>query len=327
MTFKAQQIFNHSNHHFNELALEIFRYQTKHNPIYSQFIELIGKDPAKIQYLHQIPFLPIELFKSHQVICENKEVAMVFESSSTTGTGVSRHFIPSLDWYNQSIVNTFEFYYGPAQDYIFLALLPGYLERQTSSLVHMTQCLMDISKDPNNGFYLNNLDALKQKLFELSASKKKILLLGVTWALLDFAEMLTTELPKNVIVMETGGMKGRKKEIIRKELHHYLAQQFGTEYIQSEYGMTELQGMAYSKGEGIFKPSPWMKILIKDLSDADTSMPIGETGRINIIDLTNYATCSFIATSDIGKVDSEGNFEVLGRIDNSDIRGCSLLAI
>jgi phenylacetate-coenzyme A ligase PaaK-like adenylate-forming protein len=307
--------------------MDIFRYQTKHNPIYSRFIELLGKDPAKIQYLHQIPFLPIELFKSHQVICNNPKIEKVFESSSTTGLGLSRHYIPSLNWYEQSILSTFEYFYGPTSDYIFLALLPGYLERDTSSLVYMCHCLMQNSIDENHGFYLNNLDELKEKLFALKESNKKILLIGVTWALLDFAATIDIPLPKNTVVMETGGMKGRKKELIRSELHAELTELLGVDAIYSEYGMTELQGMAYSKGNGIFKCAPWMKVIITDLSDPEREMPIGQAGRINVIDLANVETCSFIATSDIGLINPDGSFGVLGRIDNSDIRGCSLLAV
>lgn len=307
--------------------MDIFRYQLKHNLIYSRFVELLGKDPAKIQHLNQIPFLPIELFKSQQVLCENLTIEKIFESSSTSGFGLSRHYIPSLSWYDKSIINTFEFFYGPTTDYVFLALLPGYLERKTSSLVYMCQCLMNNSKNENNGFYLNNLAELKSKLLQLKDGNKKVLLIGVTWALIDFAEFLDEPLPKNIIVMETGGMKGRKKELIREELHEYLCQSLGTSIVHSEYGMTELQGMAYSKGNGIFKCAPWMKVVVTDLSDLERIMPIGQAGRINVIDLANVETCSFIATSDIGLINPDGSFGVLGRIDNSDIRGCSLLAV
>ena len=327
MTFDAEQIFTNSIHQFNELAINIFRYQSKHNPIYSRFIELLGKDPAKIQHLHQIPFLPIELFKSQKVLCENQKFEKIFESSSTTGTGISQHFIPSLDWYNKSIVNTFEYFYGPVSNCIFLALLPGYLERSSSSLVYMCQYLMNHAQNQNHGFYLNNLVELKEKLYDIAHENKKIILIGVTWALMDLAELLKKPLPEHVIVMETGGMKGRKKELIRQELHAHLKQCFGTDSIHSEYGMTELQGMAYSKGDGLFYCAPWMKVIITDLSDPESIMPPGQAGRINIIDLTNWGTCSFIATSDIGKGYLDGSFEVLGRIDNSDIRGCSLMAV
>lgn len=307
--------------------MDIFRYQSKHNPIYSRFIELLGKDPAKIQYLHEIPFLPIELFKSKQVLCDNQKIEKIFESSSTSGLGLSQHYIPSLKWYEQSILNTFNFFYGPTSDYIFLALLPGYLERSTSSLVYMCNCLMSNSLDENHGFYLNNLDELETKLHALAQSNKKILLIGVTWALLDFAASLVKPLPNNCLVMETGGMKGRKKELIRNELHAELTQLFDINAVHSEYGMTELQGMAYSKGKGNFNCAPWMKVVITDLSDPESTMPVGSAGRINIIDLTNKETCSFIATSDIGVLNPDGSFSVLGRIDNSDIRGCSLLAV
>jgi hypothetical protein len=260
-------------------------------------------------------------FKLKQQILNLKKF---FLSSGTTGSIQSKHLVKDLNWYDWSFREAFDYFYGPIEDYVVLALLPSYLERDGSSLIYMADDFIKRSKHKESGFYLNNRKELVENLNELEKSGKKTLLLGVSFALLDLVEEHPFSL-KHTIVMETGGMKGRRKEMIRKELHQVLASGFGVEHIHSEYGMTELLSQAYSKGKGIFQCPPWMKIKIRDTEDALTLLPTGKSGGINIIDLANRYSCSFLATQDLGRCIDEKNFEVLGRFDNSDIRGCNLL--
>jgi len=259
------------------------------------------------------------------VVSVTNELQIIFTSSGTTGTQVSKHFVPNLKLYEESFNRTFEQFYGPIEDYVVLGLLPSYLEREGSSLIYMVNHFIQNSKYPESGFYLNQWDKLAEKLNVLDQSGKKVLLIGVSFALLDLVENHQFSL-KNTIIMETGGMKGRRKELIRTELHDQLKKGFGVSKIHSEYGMTELLSQAYSKGDGIFKCPSWMKVLIRDTEDPLTIIN-HQTGGINIIDLANIKSCSFIATQDLGKVNNDGSFEILGRFDSSDIRGCNLMVL
>jgi len=311
---------------FNKLAIEIFHYQLKTNKIYHDFVlHLYGKQPRINNYKH-IPFLPIELFKTHKIASGNFEPQTVFTSSGTTGMQTSKHFVKDVSVYKNSFVKSFRCFFGNPEDYVILALLPSYLEREGSSLIFMAEELISLSKSPESGFYLNEYERLASLLQKLKNSNKKIMLLGVSFALLDLAEQFSVDFPQ-LIVMETGGMKGQRKEILRQELHEQLKKGFGVNRIYSEYGMTELLSQAYSKGEGIFETPPWMKILIRDANDPLSLLPDGKTGGINIIDLANLYSCSFIATRDLGKLNDSGQFEVLGRFDNSDVRGCNLMVV
>lgn len=309
---------------FKQQALKTFRYQAKNNEIYRQFIQLLHIDVSEVKEIHQIPFLPIALFKTHQVVTGKKPVQEIFYSSGTTGMQLSKHYVSDLALYRESYLKGFQNFYGNLQEYTILALLPNYLERKGSSLVYMVNDLIHLSNKKDSGFYLNNLEDLAKKLKELDKKGEKVLLIGVSFALLDLIEKFQFKL-KNTIIMETGGMKGRRKEIIRQELHELLKKGFGVKKIHSEYGMTELLSQAYSDGNGIFKTPNWMQILIRDTEDALTIFPNNKTGGINVIDLANQHSCSFIATQDLGKTFSNGSFEILGRFDNSDIRGCNLM--
>jgi len=320
-----KKIFNiNSVDSFNETALEIFRFQYRNNSIYREFTDRLVVKINEIKHYLQISFLPIEFFKNQKVIKRNSKPSLVFLSSGTTGSIKSKHYIVDVKVYEDSFRRCFEIFYGNISDYCILALLPSYLERKNSSLVYMIKDLIKKSTNPDSGFYLNNYDELIDKLNWLKNSGKKVILFGVTFALLDIAEKYSLDFP-DLIVIETGGMKGRKKEIIRQELHEILCRGFGVKTIHSEYGMTELLSQAYSKGDGIFKTPPWMKILIRDINDPLTIISNYKTGGINVIDLANYNSCSFIATQDLGKLFKDGSFEVLGRFDTSDIRGCSLM--
>jgi phenylacetate-coenzyme A ligase PaaK-like adenylate-forming protein len=309
---------------FEQTTMETFRFQALRNPIYKKFLSLLGRSVEDVQNVDQIPFMPIQFFKEFQVKTTDFEPEKVFLSSGTTGSIQSKHLVKDLNWYDWSFREAFDYFYGPIEDYVVLALLPSYLERDGSSLIYMADDFIKRSKHKESGFYLNNRKELVENLNELEKSGKKTLLLGVSFALLDLVEEHPFSL-KHTIVMETGGMKGRRKEMIRKELHQVLASGFGVEHIHSEYGMTELLSQAYSKGKGIFQCPPWMKIKIRDTEDALTLLPTGKSGGINIIDLANRYSCSFLATQDLGRCIDEINFEVLGRFDNSDIRGCNLL--
>ena len=308
---------------FEKKALELYAFQYRHNAVYRQFSHLLDKSPANVKRLADIPFLPVELFKYHQVVSVPPPYGAVFESSGTTGMLRSRHYIKDLPLYRKVFRTTFEMFYGSPSGYLILALLPSYLERENSSLIYMMNDLI-ASARPGSGFYLHDTDRLYQNLVQADRSGEKVLLFGVSFALWDFSERYDFDL-KNTIVMETGGMKGRKKEPVREELHGILSGNFGVARIHSEYGMTELLSQAYSQGEGKFKTPPWMKILIRDTEDPSDYLPVNKTGGINIVDLANVYSCAFIATQDLGKILPGGEFEVLGRFDNSDIRGCNLL--
>ncbi|WP_225035323.1 acyl transferase [Winogradskyella sp. SM1960] len=320
-------IFNiKSNAECDALALDIFKFQFKNNKVYRSFCDLINKHPADVKQVTDIPFLPIQFFKSHTVLSTSLDIQKTFSSSGTTGNNTSKHFVSDLNLYEESYLNAFKHFYGNIEDYVVLALLPSYLERDGSSLIYMVNDLIEKSNQTESGFYLNNLDELVNTLKSLEAKKQKTLLIGVSFALLDLVEAHQLQL-KHTIIMETGGMKGRRKEIIRQELHKILKTGFGVNQIHSEYGMTELLSQAYSKGNGVFECPPWMKILTRDTEDALTIQPLHKTGGINVIDLANINSCSFIATQDLGKVYNNGQFEVIGRFDNSDIRGCNLMAL
>jgi len=320
-------IFNiKSSEQFTKTALEVFKHQFKNNKVYRSFCDLINKHPSDVTKIEEIPFLPIQFFKSRKVLSSLSEIQETFTSSGTTGSVTSKHFVTDINLYKESYLKGFANFYGNIEEYTVLALLPNYLERNGSSLVFMVDDLISKSKNSDSGFYLNNLDELAKKLTNLDKNGRKILLIGVSFALLDLIEKHQFKL-KNTIVMETGGMKGRRKELIRNELHQLLQDGFGVAEIQSEYGMTELLSQAYSKGNGIFETPPWMKILTRDTEDALTILPTEKAGGINIIDLANYNSCSFIATQDLGKVYENETFEIIGRFDNSDIRGCNLMVL
>ena len=318
------QIKNESD--FTNLALKIFRYQASKNNVYKQFLSILNINPATIKTIEDIPFLPIQFFKNHRVTTVPPPYDLTFKSSGTTGMQRSIHYVKNKELYQQSFIRSFEYFFGNIKDYTILALLPSYMEQGESSLVYMTKQLMKISAKEDNGFYLYNMDELADKLNTLEAKKQKTLLIGVSYALLDFVEKYKFKL-QNTLVMETGGMKGRKKEILREELHLRLKQGFGVENIYSEYGMTELLSQSYSKGNGIFETPPWKKILIRDTEDPFTYLPNNKTGGINVIDLANIYSCSFIATQDLGQKIDKNQFKIMGRFDNSDIRGCNLLVV
>ncbi|MBO0330596.1 LuxE/PaaK family acyltransferase [[Muricauda] lutisoli] len=325
--FDTHRIFTiDSADEFNTLALEIFRFQYGNNSIYRDFCDYLKKSPENVSHYLEIPFLPISFFKTHKVVSTQKEPQTIFTSSGTTQSTTSKHFVPDVTLYEESFFRAFQLFYGKPEEFCVLALLPSYLEREGSSLIYMVNHLIEQSGHPSSGFYLNNLDELHKKLQELEHKGTKTLLIGVSFALLDLAEQFPTSL-KNTIVMETGGMKGRRKELIREELHHILKKGLGVEQIHSEYGMTELLSQAYSKGGGTFQTPPWMKIITRDTEDPFTIQPYGKTGGINVIDLANLYSCSFIATQDLGKTYPNETFEVLGRFDDSDIRGCNLMVL
>ncbi|SHI39492.1 hypothetical protein [Algibacter luteus] len=320
-------IFNiKSSFEFEQLAIQIFKHQFENNRVYRSFCDLLYKHPSEVKTILDIPFLPIQFFKTREVLSSKKPVKITFTSSGTTGSETSKHHITDLSIYEQSFTKGFEHFYGKIEDYVVLGLLPSYLEREGSSLVYMVDSMIKTSNHPESGFYLNNLSELKDTLTKVDSEGKKVLLIGVSFALLDLVETHQFNL-KNTIVMETGGMKGRRKEIIRTELHNILKKGFGVAQIHSEYGMTELLSQAYSKGEGVFTCPPWMKVLTRDTEDALTIQESGKTGGLNIVDLANVNSCAFIATQDLGKTNLDGSFEVIGRFDNSDIRGCNLMVL
>lgn len=311
---------------FKKASLEVFKHQFENNRVYRSFCDLLYIHPSDVKEIEEIPFLPIQFFKSHSVLSSSEAVQETFTSSGTTGSKVSSHFITDLSWYERSYLKGFERFYGDIEEYVVLALLPNYLERKGSSLVYMIDDLIRKSKNEKSGFFLHNLNKLGQNLSEIDKNEQKTLLIGVSYALLDLIENRQFELT-NTIVMETGGMKGRRKEMTRFELHDQLKKGFGVSSIHSEYGMTELLSQAYSKGNGIFECPPWMKVLTRDTEDALSIQKNNRTGGINIIDLANYNSCSFIATQDLGKVYANDTFEILGRFDHSDIRGCNLMVV
>jgi len=318
-------IFNiESQKDFAEIAINIFKHQFKNNTVYRSFCSLLNVYASDIKCIEDIPFLPIQFFKSHQILSSTQQIEQVFKSSGTTGMATSKHYVTDISIYEKSYLNTFKHFYGTIEDYTVLALLPSYLERDGSSLIYMVDDLIKKSQKPKSGFYLNDLSSLKDTLIELENNDENVLLIGVSFALLDLVENYSFNL-KNTTIMETGGMKGRRKELIRNELHDILKKGFGVNRIHSEYGMTELLSQAYSKGNGVFNTPPCMKILIRDTEDPLKLISNGKTGGINVIDLANMNSCSFIATQDLGKVYKDGSFEVLGRFDHSDVRGCNLL--
>ncbi|UKJ08748.1 acyl transferase [Solitalea lacus] len=319
------EIFSIStNQNFEELSLRIFRYQAATSPVYNEYLRLLKINIEAINSINTIPFLPIGFFKTHDVITEQQKPEVIFSSSGTTGMIQSKHLVSQVSVYKESFVKAFEHFYGLPKDYCFLALLPSYLEREGSSLILMVEDLISLSNHPESGFFLHNHDELYAKLLQLESTGQKTILIGVTYALLDFIEKYSIEL-KHTIVMETGGMKGKRKEMVRAELHDQLKRGFGVDHIHSEYGMTELLSQAYSTGKGVFQCPPWMRVLTRDANDPLSIVENNHTGGVNIIDLANINSCSFIATQDLGRTYYDGSFEILGRFDNSDIRGCNLL--
>ena len=302
--------------------MEVFRYQYEQIATYREFCDHLGVQKKQVKELTDIPFLPIDLFKT-RTISTNATIAQTFSSSGTTGSTPSLHHVVDLSVYRKSYSQGFERVYGKAEEWAILALLPSYLERQGSSLIYMVNGLIEASGNPASGFYLHNIDELRSKLIQLEAVGQKTLLLGVSYALLDFIEAGSINL-EHTIVMETGGMKGQRKELIKSELHELLKEGFGVGQIHSEYGMTELLSQAYSTGHGRYHCPPWMKVLTRDPEDP-LSYVEGKSGGINVIDLANINSCAFIATQDLGKVHSDESFEILGRFDHSDLRGCNLM--
>lgn len=329
-----QDIFHHTdnkyihsitNENFEAIALQLFDYQYANNILYKSFVDTLGRNDKRPKSLQEIPFLPISFFKTHKVVTGDFDTGLVFESSTTTSETPSKHYVKNEQLYFESLLNGFTSFYGSPSNYAILALLPSYLQRGNASLVHMTKVLMEHSGHESNGFYIDEFDRLHNVLLELENAQHPVLLIGVTFALLDFAERYPIQL-NNTIVMETGGMKGRRKEMVRDEVHDYLSSKFSVQSIHSEYGMTELLSQAYSKGEGVFSPSSTMKLLVRDINDP-LDLNTHGTGCLNIIDLANVDSCAFIATDDIGRIFPNETFEVLGRADNSALRGCNLMAV
>ena len=316
------KIFNCTNDAtFEKLALEIFDFQMENNLTYAAYAALIlrGKNPVNI---NEIPFLPVEFFKTEQIICQGQAIEEIFLSSGSTGEQ-SQHLVSNIELYKSSYQKAFQLFYGDITNYCILALLPSYKEREDSSLIYMVDDLIKKSKHPQSNYYLNNYEELATTLKELESKKQKTILFGVTYALLDLAEVFPQKL-EHIIIMETGGMKGQRKELLKEEIHSILKHSFAAENIHSEYGMTELLSQGYSKGNNIFKTPPWMKILTRDINDP-LSIISNKTGGINVIDLANIYSCPFIATQDLGRTFDDGSFSVLGRFNNADVRGCNLL--
>lgn len=355
----GHKIFSQGFNDFESMALEIFRFQYAHNPMYHEYVDALKVNDASVRSITQIPFLPIRFFKSHAVKTKEFDPQIIFESSGTTGSVNSRHLIREIALYEKSFTHGFERVYGLPADWCIIGLLPSYLERNNSSLVYMVNGLIRQSGHSHSGFYLNEFEKLSAVLKELESAGQKTILIGVTFALLDFAERYPLNL-KHTTIIETGGMKGRREEMIRAEVHDRLKKSFGVSTIHSEYGMTELLSQAYSKGSGIFHCPPWMKVLIRDdedplsvwssefgvrsregagslesgvgspgngLRSPDSKLTTPYAGALNVIDLANVNSCSFVATDDVGKLYADGSFEVLGRMDQSDIRGCSLMVV
>ena len=310
---------------FKRTALEIFKYQYNNNRVYRSYCDLLCINHSEIKEVNEIPFLPIQFFKSHKVVSNTSKEEIIFTSSGTTSSVTSSHFVSDVNIYIKSFKDTFNKFYGNIEDYTVLALLPSYLERNGSSLIYMVNHLIKDSKKEESGFFLNNLDELAETLNSLENKGRKTILIGVSFALLDFIEKHKFNL-KHTIVMETGGMKGRRKEIIRTELHRILKNGFGVKEIHSEYGMTELLSQAYSTSKEIYTCPPWMKVLTRDPYDPFTILD-NKSGGLNIIDLANINSCSFIATQDLGSIINDNQFKVIGRFDNSDIRGCNLMSL
>ncbi len=324
------KIFSINENNFETIALEVFRFQYDNNEVYRQFAEILQLTPANVYAIKDIPFLPIAFFKSHSVKSTNFSPETVFQSSGTTKNTTSHHFVKDIALYKRSFLQAFDIFYGDPRDYCVIGLLPSYLERGNSSLTFMVDELIRQSHHRQSGFYLDEFDSLAKVLQELERNNQKTLLIGVTFALLDFAGQHTLSL-EHTIVMETGGMKGRREEMTRQQVHAVLRERLGVKQVHSEYGMTELLSQAYSKSDGIFYCPPWMRVLLREednpLEIVQTRASSSRSGIINVIDLANINSCSFIATDDVGRLTADGGFEVLGRMDNSDIRGCSLMVI
>ncbi len=322
----AKKILDVNSNTFNELALKVFQYQYHHNFLYKRYVDLLGIVPSKIDSIEAIPFLPIQFFKNKVLKTNDWREETIFTSSGTTGSTTSKHYVRSLEFYQQITEKTFHQFYGSVKEYTVLGLLPSYLERQGSSLVYMVDHFIQQSSSPLSGFYLNEYEQLVKTIEQARIAKTPILLIGVTFALLDMAEQYSIDL-SDCVVMETGGMKGRRKELIRSEVHRRLSNAFNLPSVHSEYGMTELLSQGYSKGDGIFLPGYTMKIVTREIADPLTLQQANRNGIINIIDLANLDTCSFLATDDLGMVYNNGSFRVAGRLDSSDIRGCNLLIV
>ena len=320
-----EKIFDIKNHsEFKKQCLDIYNFQYENNMVYQSYCNMICEDPTDVNEINKIPFLPISFFKTKKILSTDN-FEKVFYSSGTTTNSRSKHFISSLKLYQKSFINNFKLNYSDITQYTILALLPNYYDNKDSSLIYMIEKLIKLSKSKESGFFLDDYINLSKKLIELDAKKeRKTILIGVPYALLDMIDFNQFQL-NNTIIMETGGMKGRRKEMVRTELHEKLKRGFGVSKIHSEYGMTELLSQAYSKGDGIFKTPSWMKVIIRDINDAQNIDFNKKSGAINIIDLANYNSCSFIATDDMGKYINNDEFELIGRVDNSDIRGCNLL--
>ena len=320
-----EKIFNIQNHSdFKKQCLDIYHFQYQNNYVYQNYCNMICENPININEINKIPFLPISFFKTKKILSVDK-FEKVFYSSGTTTKSRSKHFIADLKLYQESFINNFRLNYGDINQYTIIALLPNYYENKDSSLIYMVERLIKLTKSNESGFYLDDYSKLSKKLIELEIKNdRKTILIGVPYALLDLIDFNQFQL-NNTIIMETGGMKGKRKEMVRKELHEKLKLGFGVKKIHSEYGMTELLSQAYSKGDGVFKTASWMKVFIRDINDAQNLDFNKKSGAINIIDLANYNSCSFIATDDMGKLVNDDEFEVIGRIDNSDVRGCNLL--
>lgn len=309
---------------FNLHCLETYQFQLQHCQVYRDYVTLLGRRKNDVQHYSEIPFMPIEFFKTQQILTAGMQPQIVFSSSGTTGMVTSKHFVADVTIYERTFRRIFETFYGPLHDIAILALLPSYLERTGSSLIYMIDDLMKQSKQAESNYFLYNHQELYQTLLQLKNKGTKTILFGVTYALLDFIEKYSFEFP-DLIIMETGGMKGKRKEMVKEEIHQLLEDAFAVSGIHSEYGMTELLSQGYSSGKGIFRLPKWMKILIRDTNDPLSLISSNKTGGINVIDLANRYSCSFIATQDLGRVYQDGSFEILGRFDQSDIRGCNLL--
>ena len=312
---------------FSKKAIQLFQIQAESNPVYKKYIQQLGVIPRKVKTIPQIPFLPIEFFKTQEVVSQSSLIAhrpSVFLSSGTTGQQRSKHLVSDISIYEESFRKCFELFYGDVQQYAILALLPSYYENKNSSLIYMVMDLIKGSKNKHSGFFNSKDETLVQVIKTLLEKKQKVLLFGVSFALLDFLPLVKGD-KGDLVILETGGMKGKREEITRQELHKTLCAKFGVTKVDSEYGMTELLSQAYSRGDGIFRCPPWMKVFVRDVNDPFSFLPNGKTGALNIIDLANINSCSFIATQDLGKIYKNGSFEVLGRTDNSDLRGCNLL--
>lgn len=337
MTVASKEEIFSAQINFEKTALDVFNLQAQHNSVYAGFIKHLGINPGSITGISQIPFLPVQFFKTKNITTAiagstiRQPTGTVFTSSGTTGMLTSHHHVTDISWYKTSYTRCFQHFYGPVNDYCILALLPSYLDRGGSSLVYMVNDLINLSNHALSGFYLYDFGKLTKTINHLIAQKQKFILLGVTFALLDYAESNPTfskeEFARYATVMETGGMKGRRKEMIREEVHTFLSNRLGVAAVHSEYGMTELLSQAYSTGNGVFSTPSWMRILIRDVNDPFKMLDDNNAGGVNIIDLANINSCSFIATQDLGKKLGTETFEITGRFDNSDLRGCNLMVI